>query len=357
MDLRILDTNFNVVKIIDAFKSLLWVDRYTAYGDFELYTPVNLDYLKYIKQDYYICSEESERVMIVETREIESDLEHGSYIRITGASLEKILNRRIIWGRKVINGNFQNAIQSLINESIISPSISARKIPNFIFERSTDSRITSLTVTKEFTGDNLYDAIVELCSLHNVGFKVTLNANNQFVFKLFVGENRGYDQEKNPLVIFSPKFENLVNSNYLESNAEYKNITLIGGEGENDERKYTTYGDGGSGGLNRRELFTDARDIQSNEGMDDEIPLSEYYKLLQARGAEHLNEYISFVAFEGETEPRQMFVYNEDFFIGDIVQLENEYGQSGTTRITEVVTSYDELGFSVYPTFEMVDVN
>lgn len=355
MDLRILDKNFNPVKILDAFRSLLWVDRYATYGTFELSTEIRLEILEKIRQDYYICSSESERTMIVETIEIESDLEEGSYIHITGSSLEKILDRRIVWGRKILNGNFQNAIQSLINDAIISPSISERKISNFIFQRSTDSRITSLTVTKEYTGDNLLDAITELCSLHNVGFKVILNDSNQFVFSLFVGEDRGYDQDKNPLVIFSPKFENLVNSNYLESNAEYKNITLIGGEGEDQERVYTTYGSGS--GLERRELFTDARDLSSGKDTDNEIPMSQYLSNLQKRGKEHLEEYPYILAFEGETEPRQMFVYNGNFFIGDIVQIENEYGKSGKTRVTEVVTSYDETGFSVYPTFEMVDVN
>ena len=49
-----------------------------------------------------------------------------------------------------------------------------------------------------------------------------------------------------------------------------------------------------------------------------------------------------------------MFKYGEDFFIGDIVQIANEYGNEETAYISELVISQDEEGFSIYPTFKMV---
>ncbi len=54
----------------------------------------------------------------------------------------------------------------------------------------------------------------------------------QFVFELYAGFDRSYDQTENPYVIFSPKFENIINSNYIESKASLKTVTLVGGEGE-----------------------------------------------------------------------------------------------------------------------------
>lgn len=353
MDLRVLDPDFNVITILDAFKSLIWTDRYCECGDFELYTEVNPSVMTYIKEDYYLVLRSSEKTMIVEDIEVETDTEQGDYVRITGRSLESILDRRIIWGLRSYNGNLQNCIQTLLNENVISPSIADRKIPGFIFETSTDPTITSLTIDKQWTGDNLYDVIVEICKEYEIGFKVTLNNNNRFVFKLYNGTNRTYDQSDNPYVIFSPSFENLVNSNYYQSNANWKNITLIGGEGEGKDRKYTTYGSGI--GLQRRELFTDARDLQIHDyDTDTDIPLAEYNAKLQARGKENLSDWIRIVTFEGEVEPTIMFIYGKDFFVGDIVQIENEYGITGETRIIEIVTSQDETGYSVYPTFEML---
>ena len=264
MDLRVLDTNLNAVSIIDTYESFIWTDRYYEYGDFELYTSMSEEILNYIKQDYYLVNRESEHVMIIEKLLIQSDVESGNHLTVTGRSLESILDRRIVWGQKTLSGNLQNGIRTLLNECIISPSDSKRKIPNFIFKASTDPIITALTIEAQYTGDNLYDIIQKICSEQNIGFKITLNDNSQFVFQLYAGSDRSYNQTANPYVIFSPKYENILNSNYVESKSALKNVTLIGGEGEGAERKYASVGE--ASGLNRRELFTDARDISSDVG-------------------------------------------------------------------------------------------
>ena len=120
----------------------------------------------------------------------------------------------------------------MLNENVISPSDSNRKISNFIFKESTDSAITKLKLEAQYTGDNLYDVIQKICEEQGIGFKITLNDKKQFVFELYAGFDRSYDQTENPYVIFSPKFENIINSNYIESKASLKTVTLVGGEGE-----------------------------------------------------------------------------------------------------------------------------
>lgn len=309
--------------------------------------------LDYIKQDYYLQSKESEHVMIVEKIQITSDTEDGNHVTVTGRSLESILDRRIVWGQKLLSGNLQNGIKTLLNENVISPSDSNRKIPNFIFKESTDPAITKLKLEAQYTGDNLYDVIQKICEEQGIGFKITLNDEKQFVFELYAGSDRSYDQTENPYVIFSPKFENIINSNYIESKASLKTVTLVGGEGEGADRRYTTVG--GGSGLNRRELFTDARDISSNVGSDDALTDAEYMAQLQQRGKEKLAENVSITSFEGETETTIMFQYGKDFFNGDIVQIANEYGHETKARILEIVRSEDKDGYSVYPTFKTIE--
>ena len=198
----------------------------------------------------------------------------------------------------------------------------------------------------------MYDVIKALCEEAGIGFKVTLNSSKQFVFELYHGSNRSYDQEENPYVIFSPKYDNIINSNYIESKASLKNVTLIGGEGEGSERRYTTVGV--ASGLDRRELFTDARDISSDIGDGQTLSTEEYTAQLQQRGKEKLAENINVVSFEGEIETTIMFKYGIDFFMGDIVQFANEYGHESKVRVIEMVRSEDEDGCSAYPTFETV---
>lgn len=351
MDLIILNRDLDAVTIMDVYESFIWTDRYYEYGDFELFTAMQDSILDYIKKNYYLQSRDSEHVMIIEDWIIKSDIENGNHIRITGRSLESILTRRIIWGQKTISGNLQNGIKTLLNECIISPTDELRRIPNFIFEESSDPSITNLTINAQYTGDNLYDVIQKICEERGIGFKITLNENKQFVFKLYAGVDRSYDQTSVPYVIFSPNFDNIINSNYMESNSSMKNITLVGGEGEGSARRYVTVGNTTVSGLDRREIFTDARDI-SSEVDGEKISDAEYNAQLNQRGNEKLAENTELTSFEGQTETTVMYRYHEHFFDGDIVQIANEYGHETKARIIEVVMSEDETGSSIYPTFK-----
>lgn len=352
MDLLVLNTDLDAISVVDTYESFIWTDRYRQPGDFELYMSMMLSVLQYIRQDYYIWNRDSEHVMIIEKIRINSDVEDGNHIAVTGRSLESILDRRIVWGQQVIRGNLQNGVKTLLNSCIISPSDDNRKISNFIFKESTDPAVTSLTIDAQYTGNNLLTIIEQICAEHDIGFKVTLNDNKQFVFELYAGVNRSYDQTSNPYVVFSPKFENIINSNYIESKSALKTVTLIGGEGEGSTRKYTTVG--GGSGLNRREIFTDARDISSDAGDGVTLTDAEYTAQLQQRGREKLSENTDVTSFEGQVETTIMFKYGEDFFNGDIVQITNEYGHETKARILEIVMSENEEGTSVYPTFATI---
>lgn len=110
---------------------------------------------------------------------------------------------------------------------------------------------------------------------------------------------------------------------------------------------------GSASGLDRRELFTDARDISSDtEGGT--LSDAEYMAQLRTKGLKNLADHIVTTAFEGEVEVTRLFKYGEDFFIGDIVQIANEYGNEGSAYISELVISNSEEGLSIYPTFKTI---
>lgn len=351
MELFVLNADFESIAVIDTYESMIWTDRYNAYGDFEIYFAMDESLLEYIKEDYYLWLKDSEHSMIIEDIKIDADTEEGNRLIVTGRSLESILERRIIWGQRIFSGNLQNAIQIMLNENIISPSVADRKIANFIFVPSTDSKITSLTIDNQYTGDNLYTVIKGLCEENNIGFKIVLTDDNQFAFSLYAGADRSYDQTENPYVVFSPNFENIINSNYFSSKAGYRNVTLVAGEGEGASRKTTVVGS--ASGLDRRELFTDARDI-SSDTEDGTLSDAEYITQLRTKGLKNLADHMITTAFEGEVEVTRLFKYGEDFFIGDIVQIANEYGNENSAYISELIISNSDEGLSIYPTFKTI---
>lgn len=370
MYIEVFNTKFERVAVCDNYESLIWTDRYNEPGDFELYFPMRTELLDIYVPDYYLVATEhgpesikdSEYTMIIEDLKVTTDLDGGNHLIVTGRSLESILCRRIVWQQTTVKGNFQNAIQKLLNDNVIDPKPNSekekRKISNFVFQ--TNSEVESLTIDEtQYTGDVLYDAIKALCDVHNVGFSLKKNDRNEFIFKLYIGTDRSYSQTNNTYVVFSPAFDNIISSDYTENKSKYCNITLVAGEGEGAQRKTAIVGDTNVTGINRRELFTDARDISSktenDEGESTTMPDREYKKALENRGKEKLKEVEIEKTFEGQVEATQLYRYGEHFFMGDFCQLENEYGKQSRVKVVEYIHSESTSGIEEYPTFKVVE--
>lgn len=352
MELLIMDENFAGVSTLDIFESLIWTDRYYACGDFEIYMPCSEKMLSTLKQDMYLYLRESEHIMIIEDIQIDTDVEDGAHLTVTGRSLESILDRRVIWNLTTLSGGLQAGIKQLLNENAIAPSDPARQIPNLIFEDSTDSKITNLALNAQYYGENLYDVICEVCESNEIGFKITLNGSNQMVFSLYAGTDRSYEQTENPYVIFSPGFDNLLNSNYISSKKTLKTVTMITGEGEGSDKKKAVAecSNGAGSGLNRREMHTDASGISQTDG-ENTISDEAYTALLQRQGIDELAQNTRTESFEGEVSSGRTYTYGTDYFMGDIVQNVNEFNIEATSRVTEYIMSQDESGIERYPTF------
>lgn len=372
MEATILNKDFVAVGIIDIYKSFIWTDRYDEYGDFEIYIPISDGLPENIQRGYYLWTAGSEHIMIIESIVIETDEDAIPCYAISGRSLESILTRRIIWGKKIfkmdevtkIEPNLQESIKTIFEENIINP-VASRQIPNFIFEESTDEKITSLTLEAEYMGDEIYNVVKKLCQENEIGFKVTLNNNNQFVFKLYAGVDRSYgdpdsdeQQITNSYVIFSPKYDNLFNSKYLESDEKWKNVAIVFGEtkyNEDGEIESTiTHEVGTAAGLERREAYTDATSLSWEDELGGIMKSERYEAILRQKGIDTLIENTQNIAFTGEVDPYSMFIYGRDYFIGDIVQICNEYGNEGRAYISEYVLSCDANGKSAYPTFKII---
>lgn len=345
MEFTVLNTEFQKIFILDVYESIVWVDKFSEPGTFELYTTVTQDILDNIKPDCYIVNPDSDHTMIVEDISIESDAESGDHIKIVGRSLESILDRRIVWTQTNIDGDLQAGITTLINDAIISPSNSDRRISNFIMTQSVDPKITSLTMDHQYTGDNLLDIITDLCEENKIGFKILLDDSNQFVFSLYVGDDRSYNQSTLPYVVFRPSFDNVINSNYTEKSSVLKNVALVAGEGEGTSRITRTVGT--VTGLSRKEVYVDARDIRKEN-----LSTEKYNAKLDSKGIDKLSEINKDKKeVDGKCETTLLYKYRQDFFLGDIVQMANEYGMESPSKVTEFTWSYSTSGFETYPTF------
>lgn len=398
--LYVLDSRYEIKAVIDTFSDFLWTERYCGYGEFEITIPVNKELANVCKVDDYVSIRESEVIMVIDTIGLHTDIENGDTMTISGRSLETILDRHIILDEAIgvinddgtsLNISIQEAIRTILNNNIINPAHSKRRIPNFSFKESADKRITSLTMSAfKSRGENIYEKISEICKSNNLGFRVNAVDSGGFEFELYFGTDRTYNQESVPVVVFSDSYENLPSSDYLNTVQDYKNVAYVEWDyefevsrinftrddnnviiGHTIETERLTGSDltevdiESSSGLHRREIYVKGAsryDLGSYGVYSYDVPLPSDVPTKEAGlkqalddGKEALSEYKTTIYFDGETNPYRQFVYGVDYFVGDIVQLENKYGMTGTCRITEIINSRDESGATSSITFENIE--
>ncbi len=357
-NLYILNQNFEIQGVIDDYISVIWRPSYSEVGDFEIYLAVTDRAIALLQKNYYVVRSSDitvendtvsyEKVMVIKNIQITTDIENGNFLTVTGRELKYLLHQRIVWSQTNLTGTAENAIRQLVTENAIAPDDSKRVIPNLIL-----GVLVGLTdrVDKQVTGEYLDNAISEICATYNYGWDMVV-INGTMVLILYVGTDRSYNQTERPYVVFSNAFENLYNTNYQLMTEEYANTTLIGGEGEGSQRIYTTVNNSVSG-LDRYETFTDARDVSQNKDSEDEIDLTTYLNMLAERGRENLASLAYTEGFSGEVLSDVAFKYGEDFFIGDIVTVINEYGIQKNVRVLSAIESEDSTGVKLLPQFNI----
>ncbi len=84
-----------------------------------------------------------------------------------------------------------------------------------------------------------------------------------------------------------------------------------------------------------------------------ELPLTdaEVLAIIEERGEIVIKENTPVAIFDGDVDARTQFILEEDFFLGDIVQV-NAHGISDNARVIEVVKSYSVEGEKIYIAFD-----
>lgn len=348
MDIYILDSSNNPADVIDSFKSVIWNVQFFDVNDFELVvpaTPKNIQGLQpgtALVRDMDMSAGEYHNVMMVESYEFTFDVDRGWILTVRGGGLKSILKRRVVWQQTNLTGSVESGIRKVITDNVISPADNSRAIPNFVLD-SVQGFTDTFDV--QLLGENIAEWLVSTCTLYGIGWDIYIK-NGNYVFTMKKGTNRTYNQNVNIPVVFSPKYNNLISSTYTYDLENYANAALVGGEGEGTAQKVASIGT--ATGLNRYESFVDGSSVSSN---GDIITLATYMKMLQDYGASQLAENALNEKYEGQVIPNGMYNLNEDYFLGDLVQIDNEKGIEAVTRILEIIYSEDENGYSLLPTF------
>lgn len=355
MDIYVLNGLNGVADIISSYQSCIWNVQYFSQNDFQLVvnaSTVNVETLKpgaYLVRDCDITSDGFNNVMVIQNYKLDFDTEKGWLLTLTGKGLKNdLLKRRIVWSQTNLTGNAEAAIRQVITQNVISPSDSGRAINNFVLD--TLQGFTE-TIEAQLMGENIAQWLEEICTTYGYGWDVYIT-NSQYVFKLYKGTDRTYDQSAVTPVVFSPEFDNLLSSSYTYNMSNYQNVALIGGEGEGTSQRTATIGT--ATGLSRYEAYIDGGSVSSNGEI---ITVEQYTAMLQEYGQTQLDQTAYTESFSGEIDSNGLYKINQDYYLGDIVQIQNEKGIQATPRIIEIIYAIDENGSSVVPTFSKWEVD
>lgn len=328
VNVYLLDNNFNKLAYIDVYESLIWAKRYNSVGALDLQImPTQI-----FKKGYYLQRTDDDSLMKIEA------LEFRNNELIVGAKdCQCLLYQRIIWKTIVFSGTVEDFIRQIINDNIINPTNKKRKIDNFYM---TDKKGFTDTIEAQTDYENVGEKIEELCKTYDYGFRVIFK-DGSFYFDLYQGSEN--------VCVFSPEYENLGDTSFKTNNEEYRNVCLVGGEGDGIARRTESVnlGDEEPSGQERFEMFLD----ESSLSIEQETEVEEliYRKQLQSEGLQELKN-ITTDEFEGDVV-LATYTYKKDYNLGDTVYVKDKYGNAGTQRIREVTETWDVDGYSLEISF------
>lgn len=345
MRMEIINHKFERLGVINKFNMIQYNPKYSGIGSFELSCALNEENKSLIVEDNILWIED-EYAGVIQYIDKSSDNE----IKAKGKLLSVVLN----W-RTVIKTYEANKLTTGIFEELVRLNFMAddeRKIEGFTFINNV---IDNTAIRYQVTGKSLSDIFQPLSETYDIGYEVYLNMEEKaFEFTLFRGKDLAIgNKDGNKPVIFGTDFNNILKSEYVSDNNNYRNVAYVAGEGEGENRVVVEVKQTESAGFFRREIVVDARDIQkanSISRMTDE----EYNELLQQRGKEKLSEFRKVESYDAElmSDARTGFVYGKDYFLGDTVSVvDKNLGVILSAKITEVTVTFAEDGYTVEPTF------
>lgn len=365
-------------RVIDVYSGLIWCERYQEPGEFELCMRATPELMRYfLENELLILRKDSDRGMIPERIELTTDAESGNTLKISGRSAESLLNHRTImqtltWNENMLSGTAANAVLFYAEKNISNfyyyhgsteYDDKYRYLPFLDLHSLTLDELTAqfpVKITAQPFGRNLGEFTAETCKAGGFGYRIVQNKDTmRMLMEVYKGADRSLDQTDNAPVIFGQGFAAFGSSVYSVDRRVYYNVGYAAGEGEGRNR---VIGMGMRGefsnqppfywkcmGVPRREFFLDAKNISSNSaGIDGNS--QKYMALLDSTALAAAEAHKEQTDFSGQVLPGGPYAYRRDYFLGDKVAVQNEYGISGTAIVTEVTETIGEDGCKTIPT-------
>lgn len=241
MELYILDAQLRRAVVIDRFESMIWTERFSAWGDFELHIFSTPEMRRLLPAGTRLSMSDSYRVMTVELVENTTDDEGRAMLKVSGRSLEAIMDERtarntfanlITTPKWILSGTPGQIARQIFNDVLrINAYFPDDQLPflafGSLFPPGTIEEPDEV-ITIELGLTTVYKAIQELCNAYSLGFRIVRNFDlSQLFFDIYSGNDRTTLQTVMAPVVFAPDLDNLTNISEVTSTANYRNVAYV----------------------------------------------------------------------------------------------------------------------------------
>ena len=363
----LLSGSFAILGLVEDYKSFVWKERYTAFGDFEMVLDPSSKSLSFLSIGNELVHDESTRIMRIETRINRTSLEGEDEVVISGRSWESHLLERCLAPMRYGNAYYQSGGErTTLIGAIVARAFSTSTTQFYSPVNPADGLATFAAsggpyvpgegpISIQLEPGPIYDIVVDLCAPFDMGFAVKKvvqpPTQHKYYFTTYFGADRTGVQSTNDRVSFGTDMGNLNSLEELTSQVDYYNVAYVfWGENFDMEIVLPAGVTATPVGLSRRALFVNARDIR----VDDEVTLTQAKAAARQRGLSELAKRKEQRLVDGEVVNNGFFKYGENYGMGDIVELWTG-SQISRKRVTEYIWTSDRgKGEQGYPTFSEI---
>ncbi|NJP37931.1 Gp37-like protein [Alkalicoccus luteus] len=353
------------------FLSLQLALEFFETGEFELHINQYTEGIEHFRKGHLLVfDKEGRKAGII--RHVEHALDQDGKISenlvIKGVTLDGVMDQR-----KTVppehtshdrrSGDAETVMKHYVENHFVNPVDPARKVPHL---EVAPNRNRGEHVSWESRNRNVSDELENISKTAGLGWMVTVDVVRRvWVFDVFERKDLSeFNEAGHPPVFFSPDFHTVQSQSFVESDTDYKNVAYVGGQGEGVDRLIIEIGE--AEGWDRYETFVDARDVGGEDEDGEELTEEEERELLTTRGKRRLEELEAQLFLEaqiltpvtridptsGKTIVETPFEYEEDFRLGDIVQVYNKsWGVTMRAPITGFTEIHEGDGFTLEATF------
>ena len=334
INVRFFDENLKFIGELDSYVGLEFISRWIKYGEFKLFVH-RIDPMMQ-KGHYIMLNNDHRKTGII--KRIQCSDDSDSSTEVAGFTCAHLLTQRITFlpaGRAyhAFYAPAEDIICGVVTANMTDAADPRRNI-SLIEVKPSQGRGDKLQWQTRY--NNLSDEVETLCSASGLGIAVELDPERRkLIFEVLSGVDRSAENGVRPPMVFNVDYDNVMNREYISDISEYKNTAITAGQGEGADRKIHIEGEENAG-IDRYELFVDARDIEKEEQLPD-------------RGKSKLAECVEVNSYSSAVDGSQ---YQTKWNLGDIVVTkDDEYNVYMNERIMEVYEMFDESGYTVSPTF------